>query len=57
MGAAQTDFDNEPAGRHRCDTAPSLLYRSNQDGTFSEISVKAGCAFDRQNRHVGLGGS
>ena len=29
-----------------CDTAPSLLYRNNHDGTFREIAVPAGCAFD-----------
>ncbi len=26
--------------------APSLLYRNNHDGTFREIAVPAGCAFD-----------
>jgi hypothetical protein len=29
-----------------CDTAPSLLYRNNHDGTFREVAVPAGCAFD-----------
>jgi hypothetical protein len=29
-----------------CDSAPSLLYRNNHDGTFREIAVPAGCAFD-----------
>ena len=48
MGAASADFDNDgwPDIYVACDTAPSLLYHNNRDGTFSEIGVKAGCAFD-----------
>ena len=48
MGAAAADFDNDgwPDIYVACDTAPSLLYRNNQDGTFREIAVPAGCAFD-----------
>jgi hypothetical protein len=48
MGAAAADFDNDgwPDIYVACDTAPSLLYHNNQDGTFSEIAVPAGCAFD-----------
>ena len=48
MGAAAADFNNDgwPDIYVACDTAPSLLYRNNQDGTFSEIGVAAGCAFN-----------
>jgi hypothetical protein len=48
MGAAAADFDNDgwPDIYVACDTAPSLLYRNNHDGTFREIAVAAGCAFD-----------
>jgi hypothetical protein len=48
MGAAAADFDNDgwPDIYVACDTAPSLLYHNNQDGTFSEIATPAGCAFD-----------
>ena len=48
MGVASADFDNDgwPDIYVACDTAPSQLYRNNRDGTFSEIAVPAGCAFD-----------
>jgi hypothetical protein len=48
MGAAAADFDNDgwPDIYVACDTAPSLLYRNQHDGTFREIAVPAGCAFD-----------
>src|SRR5947207_8673919 len=48
MGAASADFDNDgwPDIYVACDSAPSLLYRNNHDGTFREIAIPAGCAFD-----------
>ncbi len=48
MGAASADFDNDgwPDIYVACDTAPSLLYRNNHDGTFREVGAPAGCAFD-----------
>ena len=48
MGAASADFDNDgwPDIYVACDTAPSLLYRNNHDGTFREVAVGAGTAFD-----------
>lgn len=48
MGVVSADFDNDgwPDIYVACDTAPSLLYHNNGDGTFSEIAVPAGCAFD-----------
>lgn len=46
MGAAAADFDNDgwPDIYVACDEAPSLLYRNNHNGTFSEIGAAAGCA-------------
>ena len=48
MGAAAADFDNDgwPDIYVACDTAPSLLYRNNRNGTFTEAGVAAGCAFN-----------
>jgi enediyne biosynthesis protein E4 len=48
MGAVSADFDNDgwPDIYVACDTAPSLLYHNNHDGTFREVAVPAGCAFD-----------
>ena len=52
MGAAAADFDNDgwPDIYVACDSAPSLLYRNNHDGTFREIAVPAGCALRRERR-------
>ena len=49
MGAAAADFDNDgwPDIYVACDTAPSLLYRNNHDGTFREVAVPAGVALRR----------
>ena len=48
MGAAAADFDNDgwPDIYVAADSAASLLYRNNHDGTFTESAVEAGCAFD-----------
>jgi hypothetical protein len=48
MGAVAADFDNDgwPDIYVACDSAPSLLYHNNHDGTFREIAVPAGCALD-----------
>ena len=55
MGAVAADFDNDgwPDIYVACDTAPSLLYRNNHDGTFRETAVAAGCAFDKDGAALG----
>lgn len=44
------DFDNDgwPDVFVACDTAPSLLYHNNRDGTFTEVGVPAGAALSGQ---------
>jgi len=48
MGAVVADFDNDgwPDIYVASDSAPSLLYRNNRDGTFREVAISAGCALD-----------
>ena len=58
MGAASADFDNDgwPDIYVACDTAPSLLYRNNHDGTFREVAVPAGLCARRERGGPGRDG-
>ena len=39
-----------------CDSTPSILYRNNKDGTFTDVAVNAGVAFDEDGREqAGMG--
>ncbi len=52
------DFDNDgwPDIFVACDSTPSLLFHNNHDGTFSEIGVSAGVAFNEDGREqAGMG--
>jgi len=52
------DFDNDgwPDIFVACDSTPSLLFHNNHDGTFSEIAVKAGVAYNEDGRvQAGMG--
>jgi len=39
-----------------CDTTPSILYRNNGDGTFTDVAITAGAAFNEDGRaQAGMG--
>jgi hypothetical protein len=52
------DFDDDgwPDIYVACDTAPSILYHNNHDGTFTDVAVMAGVAFNEDGREqAGMG--
>jgi hypothetical protein len=52
------DFDNDgwPDIYIACDSAPSILYHNNRDGTFTDVAVMAGVAFNEEGREqAGMG--
>jgi hypothetical protein len=52
------DFDNDgwPDIYIACDSTPSILYRNNRDGTFTDVAVIAGAAFNEDGREqAGMG--
>jgi len=54
------DFDNDgwPDIYVTCDSAPSILYHNNRDGTFKDIGISAGCAYnDDGEAQAGMGGT
>jgi hypothetical protein len=51
--AADFDDDGWPDIYVACDSAASLLYRNNRDGTFHETGVESGCAFNEDGREQG----
>ena len=58
MGVATFDFDDDgwPDIYVACDSAPSILYRNNHDGTFTDVAVSAGVAFNEDGREqAGMG--
>ena len=54
--AASADFDNDgwPDIYVAVDSEPSILFRNNHDGTFTDIAVMAGCAYS-ENGHEQAG--
>ncbi len=52
LGVLVADFDNDgwPDIYVANDTSPSILFRNNHDGTFTDIAVMAGCAYDENGR-------
>jgi hypothetical protein len=55
LGAVSSDFDNDgwPDIYVACDSTPSILYRNNRDGTFTDISVEAGTAYGDAGQEEG----
>ena len=54
------DFDDDgwPDIYIACDSAPSILYHNNRDGTFTDVAVMAGVAFNEDGREqAGMGTS
>ena len=54
------DFDNDgwPDIFVACDSTPSILYHNNKDGTFTDVAVTAGAAFNDDGREqAGMGSS
>jgi hypothetical protein len=52
------DFDNDgwPDVYMACDSAPSILYRNNRDGTFTDVGIASGVAYNVDGREqAGMG--
>ncbi len=58
LGVTTLDFDDDgwPDIYVACDSTPSILYRNNRDGTFTDMAVTAGAAFNEDGREqAGMG--
>jgi len=58
LSVSTLDYDNDgwPDIYVACDSTPSILYRNNHDGTFSDVAVVAGAAFNEDGRaQAGMG--
>ena len=51
--AADFDGDGWPDIYVACDTTPSLLFRNNRDGTFTERGLESGVALNEDGREQG----
>ena len=60
LGIVTLDFDDDgwPDIYVACDSTPSILYHNNRDGTFTDVAVSAGAAFNEDGREqAGMGTS
>ncbi|HWY21168.1 MAG TPA: CRTAC1 family protein [Candidatus Acidoferrum sp.] len=60
LSVSTLDFDEDgwPDIYVACDSTPSILYRNNHDGTFTDVAVTAGAAFNEDGREqAGMGSS
>jgi hypothetical protein len=58
LSVSTLDFDDDgwPDIYVACDSTPSILYRNNHDGTFTDVAVLAGAAFNEDGREqAGMG--
>jgi hypothetical protein len=58
FAATTLDFDNDgwPDIYVACDSTPSILYRNNHDGTFTDVAISAGVAYNEDGREqAGMG--
>jgi len=58
LGVVTLDFDDDgwPDIYVACDSTPSILYRNNHDGTFTDVAVTGGAAFNEDGREqAGMG--
>jgi hypothetical protein len=58
LGVSWADYDNDgdPDLYVANDSTPSLLFRNNGDGTFTEVATAAGCAYSGDGREqAGMG--
>lgn len=58
MTAVAADFDDDgwPDIFVACDSTPSILYKNNRDGTFTDIGLEAGVAYNEDGREqAGMG--
>jgi hypothetical protein len=58
MTAVAADFDDDgwPDIYVACDSTPSILYHNNRDGTFTDIALEAGVAYNEDGREqAGMG--
>ena len=58
LGVSTLDFDDDGWVDLYVadDSSPSVLYRNNHDGTFTDIGVRAGCAYSQDGRaQAGMG--
>jgi hypothetical protein len=58
LGVSTLDFDNDGWVDLYVadDSSPSALYRNNHDGTFTDIAVRAGCAYSQDGKaQAGMG--
>jgi enediyne biosynthesis protein E4 len=58
LSVSTLDYDDDgwPDIYVACDSTPSILYHNNQDGTFTDVAIVAGAAFNEDGRaQAGMG--